>query len=201
MTPRTLLRRQLRERRRRLPPAARAHLSRAVARAVARTRAFRSARRLAVYLANDGEVDLTVLIGKAWEAGKETCLPVLWRGRLAFMPYGPGSGMRRNRFGIAEPTLPRRRRRAASSLDLVLVPLVAYDGRGSRLGMGGGYYDRTFAVSVHRRHWHRPLLLGVAYGFQRVDRLLAHPWDVPLHGVATEAGVEWFARGGTPRDA
>ena len=72
------------------------------------------------------------------------------------------------------------------------MPLVAFDMRGNRLGMGGGYYDRTFAYLLNRRRWRRPILIGVAYEFQGVDSLTTRPWDIPLHGVATEAGLRIF---------
>jgi 5-formyltetrahydrofolate cyclo-ligase len=145
-----------------------------------------------VYLARDGELDLQPLVERAWAAGKRTYLPALWRGRLAFLPHQRDSAMRRNRFGIPEPAVGPRRRASPCALDLVLMPLVAFGAGGARLGMGGGFYDRTFAASVHRRHWRRPLLVGVGYAFQRVQPLPAQPWDVPLHGVVTEAGAEWF---------
>ena len=77
-------------------------------------------------------------------------------------------------------------------LDLVLVPLVAFDDRGNRLGMGGGYYDQTFAFLSQRQHYRRPTLLGVAYEFQRLVALPVQAWDIPLDGVATEKRVQWI---------
>jgi len=76
-----------------------------------------------------------------------------------------------------------------AALDIALVPLVAFDDYGRRLGMGGGYYDRTFAYLRHREHWRRPKLIGVAFEFQRVAELPAQPWDVPLDGIITEKGL------------
>ncbi|MGD8594123.1 MAG: 5-formyltetrahydrofolate cyclo-ligase, partial [Gammaproteobacteria bacterium] len=70
-------------------------------------------------------------------------------------------------------------------LNLVLTPLVAFDARGNRLGMGGGYYDRTFAYLRHQHRWRRPRLAGIAYDFQQVDRLERSSWDVPLSTIAT----------------
>jgi 5-formyltetrahydrofolate cyclo-ligase len=74
-------------------------------------------------------------------------------------------------------------------LDLVLMPLVGFDADGNRLGMGAGFYDRKFAFLRHRRAWRRPLLLGIAFDAQRVERFDAALHDVPLWGVVTERAV------------
>jgi 5-formyltetrahydrofolate cyclo-ligase len=158
--------------------------------------------RLALFLPNDGEVDLRALLPRAWRSGRLCCLPVLHGPRLHFVPHGPEDCLRPNRFGIPEPARPcggpgrkgsrggaSRRRVPATSLDLVLAPLVGFDGAGNRLGMGGGYYDRTFSYLRERRIWHRPLLVGVAYELQRVHALAPRPWDVPLDGIVTERGL------------
>ena len=125
--------------------------------------------------------------------GKQICLPMLlpWHyNRLWFVPWAAGDPLVRNRFGIAEPRPARDRRPIAPhALDLVLTPLVAFDRNCRRMGMGGGYYDRSFAFLGRRRHWNKPRLLGLAYGFQEVETLPVRPWDVPLAGVATEHGV------------
>jgi 5-formyltetrahydrofolate cyclo-ligase len=77
----------------------------------------------------------------------------------------------------------------AQELDLILMPLVGFDDRGNRLGMGGGFYDRSLEFLRHRQHWRKPHLLGIAYDFQRVNGLTADPWDVPLQGVITDQAV------------
>jgi 5-formyltetrahydrofolate cyclo-ligase len=79
-------------------------------------------------------------------------------------------------------------------LDVILMPLVAFDGQGNRLGMGAGYYDRTLAFLRHRRHWRKPRIIGLAYEFQRMPALPAEPWDVPLDGIITEAGFYKISR-------
>jgi 5-formyltetrahydrofolate cyclo-ligase len=189
------LRRQLRTRRRALDARARRLAAEDLARALTRSPLFRRARRIACYLAVDGEMETGAVIRAAWQLGKQVYLPVLspfGPDRLWFRRYRPDSVMTRNRFGIAEPgprgnpLLPPRR------LDLVLAPLVAFDAAGSRLGMGGGFYDRTFAYLHHRLRWQVPRIVGVAYQFQEVERLPAEPWDVPLWGVATERQLRRF---------
>jgi len=196
MSDRKALRRRLRAARAALAPAERARASRALAWHVLRSPWYLRARRIAFYLPNDGEVDLQPLLLAAWQAGKQCFLPVLggrWEPRLWFMPWTPGDDLVPNRYGILEPPLVRGRRTGHNwALDLVLVPLVAVDRAGHRLGMGGGFYDRTFAYLRARRHWRRPHLMGTAFSFQQVDHLEPAPWDVPLDSLATERGVVSF---------
>jgi 5-formyltetrahydrofolate cyclo-ligase len=85
-----------------------------------------------------------------------------------------------------EPAVARKLMRLPQQLDAVIVPLLGFDNNGNRLGMGGGYYDRSFAFRKQRRAWRRPLLIGVAYSFQQVDAIQTEPWDIPLDAVITE---------------
>ena len=144
---------------------------------------------MACYLANDGELDPAPLVRRLRSSGREIYLPVLDGPLLRFAPWTEGEPLRRNRFGIPEPAT-RHRARSALRLDVILVPLVVFDDAGNRLGMGGGFYDRTFARLQDRRAWRRPRLVGVAYGFQRVETLSARSWDVRLCGVVTERGYQ-----------
>ena len=122
--------------------------------------------------------------------GKECYLPVLspiGPPRLRFKLWKRGEALRNNRYGIAEPRggryiMPR-------ALSLLLMPLVGFDADCNRLGMGKGYYDRTFAF---RRHGgaRRPVLLGLAHECQRVEKLQAEVWDLPLDGVVTDQA--WY---------
>ena len=100
-----------------------------------------------------------------------------------------------NEFGIPEPLLRSRRVTAITRLDLVLTPLVGFDEQGNRLGMGGGFYDRSFAYLRQRQRWRKPHLLGVAFELQNCEQGLPHQqWDVPLDGVVTESGVRMIDR-------
>ncbi len=191
MNSRSDLRREMRDRRRVLGDAQRTRLSGCAAVCFSRHRLFYSARRVAAYQPNDGELDPTPLMALAWAMGKQVYLPVLSHLRsdhLLFAPYTPGDTLRENRFGIPEPVVSLRHMADLKTLDLVLTPLVAFDGQGNRLGMGGGFYDRSFAFLHRRRHWFKPHLVGMAYDFQRVDHLEHRHWDVPLLGVVTEKG-------------
>ncbi|HID49286.1 MAG TPA: 5-formyltetrahydrofolate cyclo-ligase [Chromatiales bacterium] len=193
MNDRDRLRQALRRRRRALGESERRHASLQVCEHVAASRLFINSRRIAFYLPNDGEIDLQPLIEHAWQTHKQCYLPVIGSRnsrRLWFLPYAPHTPLQLNRFGIPEPLHhPGERRFKPHALDLVLLPLVAFDSHGHRLGMGGGYYDRTLAFLTHRRIWSKPRLLGTAYQFQQQASLPVHPWDVPLDGIATEQGI------------
>lgn len=190
-----LLRKTLRAQRRGLGAVQRRISARSLTRTLMASTLIRRSRHFAVFLPNDGELDLRPAVRRLWRAGKRCYLPALSGHRLRFLPYAAGSPLRRNRYGIPEPALRHHRHwRDLRALDVVLVPLVAFDGRGNRLGMGGGYYDRTFAYLARARLWHRPLLIGVGYRFQRVGALPERAWDVPLAGVLTEDGLEWLRR-------
>lgn len=188
---RTALRRAIRAARRNLSERERQRAAKAMAIRLARTEWFRNARHIACYLPNDGELDLTPLMERAWALGKRCYLPVLspiTGNRLWFAPWEPGEPLAGNRFGIPEPVFTDERLMPVWALDLVLTPLVAFDTDGNRLGMGGGYYDRTFAYLRRRQRWHKPRLVGVAYELQKVERLPCEPWDVPLQAVVTNGG-------------
>jgi 5-formyltetrahydrofolate cyclo-ligase len=156
---------------------------------------FANSRRLAVYLPTDGEVDTATIIARAWDHGKQVYLPVLvpyLHNRLWFARYTADTHLVSNRFGIAEPAVVHRQRVEPHALDLVLTPLVGFDAQGNRLGMGGGFYDRSFAFLLRRRAWRKPRLVGLAYTFQQLPQLPAQPWDVPLTGVVTDSAWHPF---------
>lgn len=153
---------------------------------------YRRARSLALYLSNDGEIDPALLISRASAAGKYILLPRLCHKQLVFVRFQPsGSSLRRNRFNILEPTgraVPLR------NIDVVCMPLVGFDRQGGRLGMGGGFYDRTFTKSgvglAGRNHSGGSRLIGLAYACQEVAQLPHEEWDVRMTGVVTER--EWI---------
>lgn len=195
MTDISAMRQQLRTQRQALDKHERVCLSTQAVRQLVRHRLFRSARHIACYLPNDGELDITSLLARAWAMGKTVYLPVLsttHHNHLHFLPYTPGEALIPNRFGISEPVGTSRRYIPLTRLNLILMPLVGFDAQGNRLGMGGGFYDCTLAFLRWRRHWRKPRLLGIAYDFQQMDVLPRRPWDVPMDGVATENGVRLF---------
>ncbi|MGD8558732.1 MAG: 5-formyltetrahydrofolate cyclo-ligase [Gammaproteobacteria bacterium] len=156
---------------------------------VSKSRLFLNSQRVAFYIANDGELDPSILMAQAWAMGKDCYLPIVTETHdksLWFAPYEPDQPMVANQFGIPEPDVSRRKWVKARLLDLVIMPLVAFDRKGNRLGMGAGYYDRTLAFLKHRQQWIKPRLLGIGYSFQQQKAIDHQPWDVPLAYIATE---------------
>ncbi len=152
--------------------------------------AYQRARAVAIYFGIDGEVDLRCVAEHARSSGKSIFVPALAGNSLRFLELGVRDVLKRNRFGIPEPESGRRV--DTRRLDIVLVPLVAFDKRGNRLGMGQGYYDRSFSYLRRRTRWQKPKLIGIGFDFQKVDRLVPKYWDVPLWGAVTDGGVEHF---------
>ncbi len=162
--------------------------SKALSQNILRQKNYRNSRHIACYLANDGEIDPYLLIEHAWFANKKVYLPVLSpiKNSLYFAPYEEGTRFKNNRFNIAEPICHPSNWIKASQLDLLLLPLVAFDNSGNRVGMGGGFYDRTLAYLQHRQYWRKPVLMGLAHEMQKVDQLESQNWDIPLDYIVTE---------------
>lgn len=183
------LRRQKRQLRRALSKQEQRGHASAVAHHLATLPQFSRCHRVALYFAADGEVDMTPLRQRLQVRGKRSYYPALHNRPaplLWFIEHCHGERLIKNRFGIPEPSINLRQPIKPWALDLVVVPLVAFDEACNRLGMGGGYYDRTFAYLRRRKFWRKPLLIGVAHECQRVQRLASEPWDVPLDAVVTE---------------
>lgn len=163
-----------------------------LARVLGSHRGLLRARNIGAYWSGDGELDPLPLLRLTHTRRKHRYLPVLRphpRRKLWFVKYREGEPLRTNVFGIPEPRLRNRRIFLPWALDLLLVPLVGFDSSCNRLGMGGGFYDSTLAYLRVRKHWRRPLLVGVAHECQRVERLEPNPWDIPLDAVATEERI------------
>ena len=187
------LRRRLRIRRRSLTATEQRKHAAALSRLLTSSLQFRRARRVAFYVAADGEIDPASALRAALRAGKRCYLPVLRRyrpGALWFTAYQNRTRLRRNRFGISEPVFRHRKRVPPWGLELILLPLVGFDLDCHRLGMGGGFYDRTLGYLRRRRHWRAPRLIGLAHECQRLDQIEPQPWDIPLDAVVTERG--WY---------
>ncbi len=148
------------------------------------------ARRIGVYQPHGGELDVLSGLSGMVRRHRQLFLPALdplRPGLLRFVAWTSDTQLVSNRFGIVEPCLRRHAATALWSLDVLLMPLVAFDEQGNRLGMGGGFYDRTLAEL--QRYPRRPALWGVAYDFQRVAALPVADWDVPLDGVITDSRI------------
>lgn len=181
------LRREFRRGRARLSRAQRERAAQQAARRVARSKPFQRARKLALYLQVGSELSTEPLLALCLRERKDVYVPRIGRnGRMCFVRWDPRCGWRHNRHGIREP------RRGASlpltRLDLVILPLVAFDAFGTRLGAGGGYYDRALAAA----RGSRPFRMGYAYALQQAAQLPREPWDQPLHAVVTDRAYHLF---------
>ena len=187
---RTALRRELRNRRRELPAGERIAAAERLAAQLLALPFAPSSGYVAGYWAMDGEIALHV-----WQLRLPRecvyCLPVLNDdGRLRFAPWRPGDALVSNRHGIPEPDIAETSMLEPEQMDLVVAPLVGFDGRGHRLGMGGGWYDRSFAFRRGRAA--PPHLVGAAFAAQQVDTVSPEAWDMPLDALCSEADTHLF---------
>lgn len=142
----------------------------------------RHAQNIALYFAFDGEISTSSLINALWVQHKNVYLPVLHpfaKGHLLFLRYLPDTTMVKNQFGIWEPKLNVQNVLPLNELDILFTPLVAFDKQGNRLGMGGGFYDRTL------QNWQDKSFIpvGLAHQCQQVEQLPVEHWDVPLFDI------------------
>ncbi|PCH62955.1 MAG: 5-formyltetrahydrofolate cyclo-ligase [SAR86 cluster bacterium] len=187
----TELRTELRQLRRQLSPSQQHQAARSLYKNVICRNDFLKAKRVAFYLANDGEIDPLPILFKALSMGKQCYLPImskLKQDTVCFAAYTLDTTVQANKWGIFEPRTAAKDFVATSSLHLVFVPIVGFDARGARLGMGKGCYDRGFAFK--RRHGRgQPKLLGIAHDCQRLPAVAVNPWDVKLDTVITDKSV------------
>ncbi|WP_439243685.1 5-formyltetrahydrofolate cyclo-ligase [Lonepinella sp. BR2474] len=142
----------------------------------------RQAQNIALYLSFDGEISTQLLIETLWQQGKNVYLPVLHpfcAGHLLFLQHRPDTPLITNKFGIFEPQLNVQNVLPVAQLDMIFTPLVAFDQQGNRLGMGGGFYDRTL------QDWQQKSFIpvGLAHQCQQVEQLPVESWDMPLFRI------------------
>jgi 5-formyltetrahydrofolate cyclo-ligase len=179
-----VLRRELRHRRRDCTPAQRMAAAEAIATHLLEHPRFPAEGYVAGYWATGGEVPLHLLQMRLG-ASRVWCLPCVQPdGSLRFAPWQPGDPLVSNRYGIPEPELSFASQLRPQDMAAVVLPVLGFTRRGQRLGMGGGYYDRSFAFRQDAPA--PPWLVGAAYSFQQLDSLAAQPWDVALDAIATE---------------
>lgn len=181
--PRSALRQQLRQRRRDIPAAQRLEAAEQLADALFALPFAPTHGPVAGYWALDGEIAL-----HRWQMrlpdSLTYCLPVLSGEVLRFAPWRPGQPLTANRYGIPEPDVAAGDTLAAEQMALVVAPLVGFDPQCRRLGMGGGWYDRSFAFRHARPA--PPWLVGVGFDAQQVDDLPVQAWDVGVDAICTE---------------
>lgn len=208
------LRRELRTRRKSLAPGEQQRLSLTATGKIITSAHWQQAETVALYIAMRGEVDTAPLLVHAWENGKTVLLPACSKkesGKMCFVACSDPNTLCPGPFNIPEPAVSDEylefllitdecgdisatpaqsagNGRIPPAPDLIIVPGLAFDREGTRLGMGGGYYDRLLALP----RYGNSLRLGLAYSFQIVDDLPREDWDVPVHAVCTEKGLLWI---------
>ncbi len=146
---------------------------------------FKNAKRIGFYIANDGEISPEFLFRYALKKGKKCYLPCIDKNNsMHFRQFISTSALRKNKFGIPEPTATSPIINA-QKLDLVFTPLVAWSISGKRLGMGGGYYDRCFAFK-RQLGKRKPIMIGVAHHCQKADAIDTDAWDIPMDMIASD---------------
>lgn len=182
--PRKILRAELRAARRALPQSEQQQAAKQLSRYI--DALSPKVQNVALYLANDGEIAPELAIASCRENGIDVYLPIVSPnnpGHLAFQLFTEQTALVNNQYGIPEPIFTAADIISINALDIVFMPLVGFDHQGNRLGMGGGYYDRTLAPLKSSNKG--PILIGLAHDCQQVATLPTEDWDVPLHMVLT----------------
>lgn len=195
--PKAKLRKHYRDLRGRVLATARHEASIAAADILKQHPLFKACKHIAVYLSLKDEFDSAAVIESVWKAKKTCYIPVLAERKdnsrkdqnyLRFAKYEYGDPLHMNRYSILEPARLTHEMKP-EGLDLVIMPLLAFDRRGRRLGTGGGYYDRTFEFQhgiLNDDPNKKPKLIGLGYAAQEAEELPADPWDLALDAVLTE---------------
>lgn len=185
MTPANI-RQIMRAKRMQLSPQQQQHASQQACAKILHHPRFQQAQLIGSYLATQGEQNPAPLWPLAPQ--KHWFLPIVQETpcrQLQFAPYQPGDTLTPNIYRIPEPVVPKEYWVSVQQLDCLIVPLVAFDAQGYRLGMGGGYYDRTLAY-LQQYPTAKPYRIGLGYAFQYIEKLPHQPWDIPLQTIITE---------------
>jgi|TARA_B110000495_G_scaffold169446_1_gene156782 5-formyltetrahydrofolate cyclo-ligase len=145
--------------------------------------------KIGIYYAVNNEVDVHPLCKILWQESKRVYLPIVEKKKLLFGEYRDTSNLKNNRFKIPEPIVGIESQISAFELDLIFMPLVAFDPMGNRIGMGGGFYDRTLDNKQLDNDLKKPILVGVAYEFQKQNQIQPNSWDIPLDMIFTESKI------------
>lgn len=182
------IRRKVRKHLRQLPLAKRRQLTDLAIENFVQTAEFRRCNHIGLYFPVRHELDILPLLDICRSRNKQVYLPCLYPKpfqKLYFLPFDSKDTLRINRFAIPEPDHTFRKKISLFKLDMVIAPLLAFSGHGTRLGTGGGFYDRTFSYRLKPGILKRPGLWSIALEAQKYP-LKSNPWDVPLDGISTE---------------
>lgn len=190
------LRQEARAARKHLSGAEHQQRSAAISAAVLAAPGIAAAQRIGAYHSVASEVATSELLAALIARGQAVFLPHLQHpdGSMRFARYqGDPRRLVPNRFGIMEPLVEVDSLLAVGDLDVLLLPLLAVDSAGHRLGSGAGYYDRALSAKLGKPA-SKPQLIGLAFACQQVPRIPSADWDVPLDALVTEAGWQHWER-------
>jgi len=157
---------------------------------IAKAADFTQAKTVALYWPCNNEISPLPLVDIAYAANKACYLPVMapnGKRQLLFASYHPLQQLHCNKVGIPEPDLTIAKTIAIQQLDIILLPVVAFDRSGGRLGTGGGYYDASLAILREQtNNVVIPKLIGLGYAIQEVAQLPLDSWDYKLDAIITE---------------
>lgn len=187
------IREKLQQRRKQLNSASMLHAAHSVAAQIVQQTSFLNSQHIACYLTDDHELDTLPLMQCATTLHKNLYIPILdsenlkyTESQLAFVPYKMSDPLVKNRYGINEPAHIANAR-SAEELDMIILPIIAFDPKGNRLGRGAGHYDRTLQfIKNLSAHAKKPHLIGLAYEFQKIAAIEPDSWDIPLDLIITE---------------
>jgi len=178
------LRKKFREIRREIPLDYRKSAEETAANILLQEEIFLRSKNIACYFSFADEFDAMPIMEMIWQAKKNCYLPVLTPEKtLKFFSYKKDDALQKNRYSIMEPV--NTKEIQVEELDIVIVPLIAFDLAGNRLGTGGGYYDKTFSF-LQNNPGTKPLLIGLGFAAQQAESLLREDWDINLDAVLTE---------------
>jgi len=157
---------------------------------------YKKSETIACYISMGGEIDTQTILRHIWQDKKLCYLPIVGqdkKGSLQFGLYSPTTPLEKNSCKVLQPVVDSNQLISAQELDLVILPLTAFDRKGNRLGMGGGFYDRTFAFKAGRLSHLNPWLCGFAYSFQESEVIPCEAFDIQLNAIVTEKeGIDFF---------
>ena len=188
---RNLLRQEILAKRRQLTAKESAQAGLSILKTIMQMNVFKRTVNVASYISLSGEL-CTQDMNEYFMTRHHLCLPYMvtgQKGKMDFYSFKKGDELVENRFHILEPKNQPENLVLEDKIDVIVVPLVAFDNKGNRMGMGGGYYDRM--LKKGRKDC---LVIGVAYEFQQVDKLLVEEWDMPMDIVITEKNCYEFRK-------
>ena len=185
------MRRELRIKRNKLTSIEQKKSADILARLIHNEQLLNNVKNIGIYLENDGEIGTSQLLKMALESNISCFLPVLdssTQNNLCFVRYDNDTPLHKNKFGILEPSLNEKNSIHPAKLDVIFLPVVGFDRSGSRLGMGGGYYDRALAFTKVSK-LDKPKLVGLAHSIQEIKSISRQVWDIPINFIATDKEI------------